>query len=76
LIFLRTRFRSERNDGAEEVIVDRDELLERVAQFRPAHATGVSGDSAGQRHRRARRAGIVKIGRARLLISPVIESRG
>jgi uncharacterized protein DUF4194 len=44
LIFLRQRFRSERASGAEEVFVDRDELPEQVAAFRPAHATDRSGD--------------------------------
>jgi hypothetical protein len=77
LIFLRTRFRSERNDGADEVIVDREELLECVAQFRPAHATDVSGD-----HRKTdnavdalKRAGILvrTADEHRLVVSPVIE---
>jgi hypothetical protein len=77
MIFLRARFRSERAEGAEEVIVDRDDLLERVAQFRPAHATDIAGDT----NKTARaidtlvRAGIlVKTSdEERLLVSPVIE---
>lgn len=44
LIFLRQRFRSERTGGADEVFVDRDELPEQVAAFRPAHATDRAGD--------------------------------
>jgi hypothetical protein len=44
LIFLRQRFRSERTGGAEEVFVDRDELPDQVAAFRPAHATDRAGD--------------------------------
>lgn len=77
LIFLRTRFRSERNDGADEVIVDRDELLERVAQFRPAHATDVSGDMRRTDNAidALKRAGILvrTSDEHRLLVSPVIE---
>ncbi len=77
LIFLRTRFRSERNDGAEDVIVDHAELLERVAQFRPSHATNVSGDErrTGNAIDALKRAGIlVKTSdEHRLLVSPVIE---
>jgi hypothetical protein len=44
LIFLRQRFRSERAGGVEEVFVDRDELPDQVAAFRPARATDLSGD--------------------------------
>lgn len=77
LIFLRTRFRSDRSDGADEVIVDRDEMLETVAAFRPAHATDASGD-----HRKTdnaidslKRTGILvkTTDEHRLLVSPVIE---
>lgn len=77
LIFLRTRFRSERNDGADDVIVDRAEMLERVAQFRPTHATDVSGDDQKTKNavEALRRTGIlVKTSDDhRLLVSPVIE---
>lgn len=77
LIFLRTRFRSDRSDGTDEVIVDRDELMETVAAFRPAHATDASGD-----HRKTdnaidslKRTGILvkTTDEHRLLVSPVIE---
>jgi len=77
MIFLRTRFRSERADGADDVIVDRDELIERVAQFRPAHATDVAGDTRKTDNaiETLRRTGIlVKTSdEHRLMISPVIE---
>lgn len=77
MIFLRARFRSERADGAEDVIVDRDEMLERVAQFRPPHATDVAGDSRKTEHAidALRRSGIlVKTSdEQRLKVSPVIE---
>ncbi|NQX13595.1 DUF4194 domain-containing protein [Microbacteriaceae bacterium VKM Ac-2855] len=46
LVFLRTRLRSERAGGAQNVVVDHDELLEYVASFRPAHATDHAGDGA------------------------------
>jgi hypothetical protein len=76
LIFLRTRFRSERNAG-DDVIVDRDELLETVAAFRPAHATDVAGDNRKTDNAidALKRTGIlVKTNdEHRLLVSPVIE---
>ncbi|NQX27801.1 DUF4194 domain-containing protein [Microbacteriaceae bacterium VKM Ac-2854] len=46
LVFLRTRLRSERAGGAQNVVVDHDELVEHVAHFRPAHATDLAGDRA------------------------------
>ncbi|MFT2816675.1 DUF4194 domain-containing protein [Leifsonia sp. A12D58] len=77
LVLLRQRFRSERANGQDIVIVDRDNLLDNVAHFRPEHATDRSGDG-----RRA--AGAVEsLVKARVLlktsdpdrfrISPVIE---
>jgi hypothetical protein len=45
LIFLRQRFRSERADGADAVLVDREELLDAVAHFRPPDANDRSGDA-------------------------------
>jgi hypothetical protein len=77
LVFLRQRFRSERADGAEEVIVDREELLSQVATFRPPHATNVSGDRKRTDNaiEALKRAGILvkTTDDQRLLISPVIE---
>src|SRR5579875_1706310 len=77
LIFLRTRFRSERNDGADDVIVDRDELMETVAAFRPAHATDVAGDNRKSDNAidALKRTGILvrTNDEHRLLVSPVIE---
>lgn len=77
LIFLRTRFRSERNAGADDVIVDRDELLETVGAFRPAHATDVAGDNRKTDNaiESLKRTGIlVKTNdEHRLFVSPVIE---
>jgi hypothetical protein len=45
LIFLRQRFRSERADGADAVLVDRQELLDAVTHFRPPDANDLSGDA-------------------------------
>ena len=45
LVLLRQRFRSERANGHEIVIVDRDNLVDNVAHFRPEHATDRSGDA-------------------------------
>ncbi|MFI6883869.1 DUF4194 domain-containing protein [Streptosporangium canum] len=77
LMFLRQRFRSERADGRENVLVDYDDLLGNVARFRPARATDRSGDT-----KRAANA-VESIVKARILlttpdrtryrISPVIE---
>ncbi len=44
LVFLRHRFHSDLAAGHEQVIVDRDDLIEQVANFRPGHATDRSGD--------------------------------
>ena len=77
LVLLRQRFRSERANGQELVLVDRDNLLDNVAHFRPEHATDRSGDI-----RRANGA-IDSLVKARVLlktsdpdrfrVSPVIE---
>ena len=45
LIFLRQRFRSERADGADAVLLDREELLDAVTRFRPPDANDRSGDA-------------------------------
>jgi uncharacterized protein DUF4194 len=77
MIFLRTRFRSERTNGPDDVIVDRDELLERVAQFRPSHATDVAGDTRKTDNaiEMLKRTGILfkTSDEHRLMVSPVIE---
>lgn len=44
LVYLRERLQRERANGAETVLVDRDDLLERVAEFRPPDATDVAGE--------------------------------
>jgi hypothetical protein len=45
LAYLRTRYRSEQAAGADRVYVDRDDMLETIAGYRPAHATDASGDA-------------------------------
>ena len=45
LVLLRQRFRSERASGVDIVIVDRDNLVDNVAHFRPEHATDRFGDA-------------------------------
>lgn len=69
LVFLRQRFRSERANGADDVLIDRDELLGQVEHFRPTHATNRSGD--------ARKAGgaVDSLRRARILLKTSDEHR-
>jgi len=45
LVLLRQRFRSERANGQDIVIVDRVNLVENVGHFRPEHATDRWGDA-------------------------------
>lgn len=45
LVLLRQRFRSERANGHDLVIVDRDNLIDNVAHFRPESATDRFGDN-------------------------------
>ena len=45
LVYLRERTHRERASGAESVLVDRDELVERIAEFRPPDATDLSGET-------------------------------
>jgi hypothetical protein len=69
LIFLRQRFRSERADGADAVLVDRAELLDAVSRFRPPDANDRSGDA-----RRVENA-IVSLQRSGMLIKTADEQR-
>ncbi|WEO78832.1 DUF4194 domain-containing protein [Cryobacterium sp. SO2] len=62
LVLLRQRFRSERANGVDIVIVDRDNLVENVAHFRPEHATDRFGDA-----RRAT-AAVDSLAKARVLL--------
>jgi len=77
LVFLRQRFRSERASGADDVLVDREELVEHVSRFRPAHATDRAGDARRSENavESLRRAGILlkTADEHRLRVSPVIE---
>jgi hypothetical protein len=77
LIFLRQRFRSERADGADAVLIDREELLDAVGRFRPPDANDRSGDArkVGNAIQSLQRSGILlqTADEQRLRIAPVIE---
>ena len=62
LVLLRQRFRSERASGVDIVIVDRENLVDNVAHFRPEHATDRFGDA-----RRAA-AAVDSLAKARVLL--------
>ncbi|GAB7005769.1 DUF4194 domain-containing protein [Nocardioides sp. AN3] len=69
LVHLRDRLRAGAASGEVRVFVDRDDLVEHVASFRPAHATDEAGDE-----KRARNA-ITSLAKAGLLISGSYEDR-
>ncbi len=77
LVFLRQRFRSERADGADAVLVDREELLDAVTRFRPPDANDRSGDARKVENAilSLQRSGILlkTADEQRLRIAPVIE---
>ena len=77
LIFLRQRFRSERADGADAVLIDREELLDAVAHFRPQDANDRSGDARKVENAivSLQRSGILlkTSDEQRLRVAPVIE---
>ena len=78
LIFLRQRFRSERADGADAVLIDREELLDAVTRFRPPDANDRSGDARKVENAilSLQRSGILlrTADEQRLRVAPVIES--
>lgn len=78
LVFLRQRYMTERSGGMERVRVDRQECLDAVARYRPAHATDVTGDLTKAKNavESLRSAGVlVKTSdEERLEVSPVIEA--
>ena len=77
LIFLRQRFRSERADGADAVLLDREELLDAVTRFRPPDANDHSGDARKVENAilSLQRSGILlrTVDEQRLRIAPVID---
>ncbi|NHC47194.1 DUF4194 domain-containing protein [Motilibacter aurantiacus] len=77
LVFLRQRYRSDRADGADAVLVDRDQLQAAVAQFRPADANDLAGDTRKVENavQSLQRSGILlkTADDQRLRVSPVIE---
>jgi hypothetical protein len=69
LVYLRTRRRNDQAAGADRSFVDRTDILEFIAQHRPAHATDVSGDA-----RKATKA-VESIFKTGLLIGPSTGER-
>ncbi|GAA1537313.1 DUF4194 domain-containing protein [Nocardioides humi] len=69
LVHLRDRLRAGLAGGDARVFVDRDDILDYVASYRPAHATDESGDE-----KRARNA-VTSIVKAGLLIATASEER-
>ena len=69
LVHLRDRLRAGLAGGDARVYIDRDDLLEYVASYRPAHATDESGDE-----KRARNA-VSSVAKAGLLIATASEER-
>ena len=69
LVHLRDRFRAATAAGEERVYVDREDVVEYVAGFRPAHATDVSCDE-----KRARNA-VSSVNKAGLLIGSPGDDR-
>lgn len=69
LVHLRDRLRAGLAGGDARVYVDRDDLLDYVASYRPTHATDESGDE-----KRARNA-VVSVAKAGLLIATAAEDR-
>ncbi len=69
LVHLRDRFRAATAAGEERVFVDREDVVEYVAGFRPTHATDVSGDE-----KRARNA-VSSVNKAGLLIGSPTDHR-
>lgn len=69
LVHLRDRLRAGLAAGDTRVFVDREDILEYVESFRPAHATDEAGDE-----KRARNA-VASIGKAGLLIGTASDDR-
>lgn len=69
LVHLRDRLRAGHAGGDARVYVDRDDLVDYIASYRPAHATDESGDE-----KRARNA-VQSVAKAGLLIGTASEDR-
>lgn len=69
LVHLRDRLRAGQAGGDARVFIDRDDILDHVVSFRPAHATDEAGDE-----KRARNA-VASIVKAGLLIGAVGDDR-
>ena len=69
LVHLRDRYRAGRAAGDTRVFIDREDVIDHIASFRPTHATDESGD---EKRARAALASVVKSG---LLIGAVGDER-
>ncbi|MCA1982054.1 DUF4194 domain-containing protein [Nocardioides nematodiphilus] len=69
LVHLRDRYRAGRAAGDTRVFIDREDVVDHIASFRPTHATDESGD---EKRARAALASVVKSG---LLIGAVGDER-
>ena len=69
LVHLRDRYRAGRAAGDARVFIDREDVVDHIASFRPPHATDESGD---EKRARAALASVVKSG---LLIGAVGDER-
>lgn len=69
LVHLRDRLRAGQAGGDARVYVDRDDILDYIASYRPVHATDEAGDE-----KRARNA-VISVAKAGLLIGTASEDR-
>ena len=78
LVYLRERLQRERAAGADTVLVDLEELVERVAEFRPRDATDLAAESrrANNAVETLKKSGVLhNSGEAdRFTVSPVLDS--
>jgi len=78
LVYLRERLQRERAAGADTVLVDLEELVGRVAEFRPADTTDVAGESkrANNAVEALRKSGVLHATAEpeRFMVSPVLDS--
>jgi len=78
LVYLRERFQRERAAGAEAVLVDLDELVDRVAEFRPTDTTDIAAEAkrANNAVDALRKGGVLHATAEpdRFTVSPVLDS--
>ncbi|MCU1461186.1 MAG: hypothetical protein JWO37_1261 [Acidimicrobiales bacterium] len=78
LVYLRERFQRERAAGTDPVLVDLEELVDRVAEFRPADTTDIAAETkrANNAVDALRKAGVLHLTAEpdRFTVSPVLDS--